>query len=739
MPTIGKQTFPQSGVSRLSLFVVTLIRSFFFILGVYILDGIIDLGTPASVISGGAVLGVILGARFAFSRLNTLGMFAVLFGLWASTSLAIYTLGFIPLDSTSEVFGPFAIAQHKDLTFIALSISLVSTWYFWRARYTITLEIVTLLFFAIYLLSGHRNFRLENPKFLNSMAWSLGYEPLTMLIVFGVLILTSLLVYIFFATLPARPVAAPGQTQIAYQRGHTRKGQLVLGSLLIFVVLYGITAFIYSYFDTKVASLTANGVGQATSPGLSPLGFHSALGSTNQPSALLRLEGDYKENPFSPMLYFRESALSQFNGREMVLAERIFDTDVSETTPTQPYSAEPDDALGDREKVTQSAYLLTDHKDAFAIDYPISISQLKNPNPQRFKAAFRAVSLAPTYKRDDFISASFGDPRWSELTRKHYLETHPDPRYKARAEEVTVGLITPGQKALAVIQYLSKNAIYTLTPNHEVDKDADPVAPFLFGDLRGYCVHFAHATVYMLRSLGIPARIGTGYLTDLSQSKDGHILLRMSDRHAWAEVYITGKGWVPFDTQPEQVESHAELQVDMKLLEELMGMLGPDETILPKDVIKDEPNIEAPSGLFDISPWYILLRALIPLLLFVLYKIYLRLGWMLPGSPETKVRRLYQSLLSFFHDIGYARDFGETRAEFRDRISNELGVNSLPATETLLRLIYAHSTKSRPTEQDVSELIAKNRAVLENFPWWIRALAALNPSSAFSRLIGGRL
>ena len=37
-------------------------------------------------------------------------------------------------------------------------------------------------------------------------------------------------------------------------------------------------------------------------------------------------------------------------------------------------------------------------------------------------------------------------------------------------------------------------------------------AAFLFGNFTGYCVHSAHASVYLWRSLGLPARIGTGYL-----------------------------------------------------------------------------------------------------------------------------------------------------------------------------------------------------------------------------------
>lgn len=259
----------------------------------------------------------------------------------------------------------------------------------------------------------------------------------------------------------------------------------------------------------------------------------------------------------------------------------------------------------------------------------------------------------------------------------------------------------------------------------------DPVAPYLFGDMRGYCVHFAHAMVYLLRSLGIPARVGTGYLTDLSQAKDGHILLRMSDRHAWSEVYVSGVGWVPFDVQPEQVESHAETQVDAKMLEELMGILQPGEELLPQELVKDEKGVEEESELWvpDRSSVVAVFAAI--LALFVLTKAALRHGWRLAPTPKGKLRWAYVSVSSALCDLGVTRNEGETRLEFASRVR-------LVYLEPLARLYVteAYATSSKLDTQTLRDVLATVGSPLDRMPTWKRCLAAVNPASV-AKLIGG--
>lgn len=71
---------------------------------------------------------------------------------------------------------------------------------------------------------------------------------------------------------------------------------------------------------------------------------------------------------------------------------------------------------------------------------------------------------------------------------------------------------------------------------------------------QGYSVHYATLATLLLRSCGIPARYVEGYLVTANQAEmmpDGHTLtLTQKNSHAWAEYYLDGVGWIPFDATP---------------------------------------------------------------------------------------------------------------------------------------------------------------------------------------------
>jgi hypothetical protein len=425
------------------------------------------------------------------------------------------------------------------------------------------------------------------------------------------------------------------------------------------------------------------------------------------------------------MMYLRESALSTFNGKEMVFAGRAYDTDLPVIPPRDSFSRNEDPELGERTPLIQSIYLLAEHDHAFASDYPASIVQLKNPRPNRFKATYRAYSIAPAFSLSGILDYQVGDPRWSSEIREHFLTKHPDNRYFDLARELTKDAKSPVAQLNAITKHLSKTAIYTLTPNHNVKPNDDPVAPFLFGDHRGYCVHFAHAIVYMARSLGIPARIGTGYLTDLSQAKDGHMLLRMSDRHAWAEAFISGIGWIPFDIQPEQVESHAETQVDAKLLEELMGTLEPGEEILPKELVKDEAGFTEASEDWIPGKNWILSIIIGPIFALYLIKIFIRYRWHIAPTPSLALRWAYISAASTLYDIGIKRSYGETRSQFACRTPEEI---LKPISQLLTKRAYSASGNSERAH--IKSIMSITRERIGKLPRQKRIIAAVNFSSA---------
>jgi transglutaminase-like putative cysteine protease len=85
---------------------------------------------------------------------------------------------------------------------------------------------------------------------------------------------------------------------------------------------------------------------------------------------------------------------------------------------------------------------------------------------------------------------------------------------------------------------------YSLDPQ---PTGADSVDDLLFGTRAGFCGHYASAFVTLMRGAGVPARVVTGYLGGEWNPIGGYFVVRQSDAHAWAEVWLTGRGWTRVD------------------------------------------------------------------------------------------------------------------------------------------------------------------------------------------------
>ena len=131
-----------------------------------------------------------------------------------------------------------------------------------------------------------------------------------------------------------------------------------------------------------------------------------------------------------------------------------------------------------------------------------------------------------------------------------YLETEGlSPQAQRLAFEVTKGATNPFDLVMALTNYMQRSYRYTLDLPR-VPTGRDPVDWFLFDVKTGYCEQFATAEVLMLRSLGIPARLATGYATGDYDPLLNQAVVRERDAHAWVEVYFGKHGWVPVDPTP---------------------------------------------------------------------------------------------------------------------------------------------------------------------------------------------
>lgn len=104
-----------------------------------------------------------------------------------------------------------------------------------------------------------------------------------------------------------------------------------------------------------------------------------------------------------------------------------------------------------------------------------------------------------------------------------------------------------------VAERLQEHADYSLSPG-DLPKGRDPVEYFLEEGKEGYCTHFASAGVLLLRQLGVPARYVSGYVVQQDQfmRESGSYTASVKDEaaHAWAEIWLDDRGWVPVEMTP---------------------------------------------------------------------------------------------------------------------------------------------------------------------------------------------
>ena len=137
---------------------------------------------------------------------------------------------------------------------------------------------------------------------------------------------------------------------------------------------------------------------------------------------------------------------------------------------------------------------------------------------------FRYGPTRPMAGLQDYLQLPAGfNPRTLQLA----AQMRRDPRL-ARADDT--------QLVAAVLERLRSGGYrYTLDPGVFGQHSADE---FWFDRKEGFCEHIASSFVVLLRALGVPARIVTGYQGGEQNALDGFWVVRQSDAHALSLIHI---------------------------------------------------------------------------------------------------------------------------------------------------------------------------------------------------------
>jgi len=228
---------------------------------------------------------------------------------------------------------------------------------------------------------------------------------------------------------------------------------------------------------------------------------------------------------------------------------------------------------------------------------------------------------------------------------------------------------------------------YTLSPPA---LGIESVDEFLFGSRQGFCEHFAGSYVFAMRAAGVPARVVAGYQGGEWVSGEEYLLVREYDAHAWAEIWLDGRGWQRVDptaaVSPERVRDGLESAAGEEFMQDsLLPLHRIDvlvklrlqwdminyrwyQTVVSFDSEKQRDTLQRLLG--DVSPLRMALLFAAPtavaLLGVLLWIWYSGRGRRLPAAE-----RLYRKFCRRMARTGVERHAGEAPQDFARRIAEE--------------------------------------------------------------------
>ncbi len=160
------------------------------------------------------------------------------------------------------------------------------------------------------------------------------------------------------------------------------------------------------------------------------------------------------------------------------------------------------------------------------------------------RQSYSADSIIPILSETQLRSSSTTYP--TEIGERYLaLPEVVSPRVRQLANELTLGIKNPYDKARAIESYL-RTFPYELDvpPPPEGSEIADY---FLFELKTGYCDYYATSMIVLARAAGLPARLVIGYSTGEYDRASGAYVVRELHAPSWVEVYFAGIGWVEFE------------------------------------------------------------------------------------------------------------------------------------------------------------------------------------------------
>lgn len=313
-------------------------------------------------------------------------------------------------------------------------------------------------------------------------------------------------------------------------------------------------------------------------------------------------------------------------------------------------------------------------------------------------------------------------PAYRESIRERYLrETALSPRTKDWVADVTkeaedeIDRLFCIEAALADMKY---NTNPGALPERVTDEQSF-LTYFLTEKPEGFCSYYATAFVLLARAEGFPARYVQGFCIPLGIAEETEVYSDMA--HAWPEVYLEGRGWIPFEPTPgygvrryppEEEEREIE-DSTTQIQEPEEGEAVPDETETPEEQREEEKSkrIQKLGRMAGYLLAGILLIFVTGTLVFVIDRLCERYRERKRSLGE-KYRRAVLRNLQILSMLGFEREPSETYQELVERIRRDGGENGIPTAflETYESILYGTRGAG---ERELAECLERREQLMQ--------------------------
>ena len=291
------------------------------------------------------------------------------------------------------------------------------------------------------------------------------------------------------------------------------------------------------------------------------------LTQTLEVDSLMPSNDLFQPDPSKIPLYFTRSDSSVLDSAKGFLKRKIVSTEVYKAllspkeflAPSTAFFCQPIAVEKEYKQQFKSAYrakmLVSELNSAYFVYNPAGNIQLEDFQKQRFDELRKVSNWSG--ENASFMRYYTFIPKGDDFDSIRTL-----------AHEISKNATTPIDKIIAIRNYFlstdeTGQPLFKYTDNPGVPglPSASKLNYFLFENHKGYCAYYAGATLFLLRALGLPTRVATGFLTvDRSNKNKGWYWFYDDQAHAWTQVYFPGYGWIDFDTtipSTEQQQSPA--------------------------------------------------------------------------------------------------------------------------------------------------------------------------------------